>query len=99
MPFYGREAELNAIALEADKVKRTGTASLVVLTGRRHVGKTTLVLKACENTQAPYLYCLVRRWYTEKELAASCLKQIAQVFGLEFLPNLNRSHRLPDAAQ
>lgn len=42
---------------------------MVVVTGRRRVGKTTLILKALQNRNAPFVYCFVPRIASERDLA------------------------------
>lgn len=42
---------------------------MVVVTGRRRVGKTTLILKALENRNASFVYCFVPRIASERDLA------------------------------
>ena len=67
MKFYGRTNELETLRLEVAKLN--SGSRLTVVTGRRRVGKTTLILKACEQSAIPYLYFFVQRKYSEAELA------------------------------
>lgn len=49
MKFYNREKELD----ELQKVRELAFSEhskLTVLTGRRRIGKTSLIFKSCENT-------------------------------------------------
>jgi AAA+ ATPase superfamily predicted ATPase len=50
--FYDREEELKVIENEIKSPK----ASLIIIFGRRRIGKTTLVLKALENFKHNYIY-------------------------------------------
>ncbi|MBR4553317.1 MAG: ATP-binding protein [Bacteroidaceae bacterium] len=55
MKFYDREKEL--AALHAARNIAFNTASqLTVVTGRRRIGKTKLILKSCEQTPTVYLF-------------------------------------------
>lgn len=74
MKFYGREEELKTLKTEISKL--TGGSRLAVITGRRRVGKTTLILKACEQSGLSYLYFFVQRKYSETELAEEWLSQV-----------------------
>ncbi|NLT05991.1 MAG: AAA family ATPase [Solirubrobacterales bacterium] len=53
MGFVGRTRELHALEDELAKVRRTGSGSFVWLTGRRRVGKSTLVERFLETADAP----------------------------------------------
>lgn len=80
MQFYGRENELSALSHECKAL--TFGSRLAVVTGRRRVGKTTLLLKAAEESALPVLYFFVQRKYTEQELAQSWIAEIRTLFGL-----------------
>lgn len=58
MKFYNREQELDLLARTRD-VAFDNHSQMTVLTGRRRIGKTKLILKSCENT--PTVYLFVRR--------------------------------------
>lgn len=58
MKFYNREQELELLAQTRD-VAFNNHSQMTVLTGRRRIGKTKLILKSCENTLTVYLF--VRR--------------------------------------
>ncbi|GHS92396.1 ATPase [Bacteroidia bacterium] len=58
MKFYNREQELELLAHTRD-VAFNNHSQMTVLTGRRRIGKTKLILKSCENT--PTVYLFVRR--------------------------------------
>jgi AAA+ ATPase superfamily predicted ATPase len=58
MKFYNREQELELLAHTRD-VSFNNHSQMTVLTGRRRIGKTKLILKSCEGT--PTVYLFVRR--------------------------------------
>lgn len=58
MKFYNREQELKLLANTRD-VAFNNHSQMTVLTGRRRIGKTKLILKSCENT--PTVYLFIRR--------------------------------------
>ncbi len=58
MKFYNRERELELLAHTRD-VAFNNHSQMTVLTGRRRIGKTKLILKSCEGTLTVYLF--VRR--------------------------------------
>ena len=55
MKFYNREKELASL----EKVRRVSFSvhsQMTVLTGRRRIGKTSLIFKSCEDTPTVYLF-------------------------------------------
>ena len=59
MKFYNREKELD----ELQKVRELAFSEhskLTVLTGRRRIGKTSLIFKSCENTPTLYWFEAMR---------------------------------------
>lgn len=67
MKFYGRAAELDALRRE---IEQTAVGSrLAVVSGRRGVGKTALLLKAARESGRPTLHFLCSRKYAEASLA------------------------------
>jgi len=55
MKFYDRDKELNTLA-ESRDVAFSRVSQMTVLTGRRRIGKTKLMLKSCEGTPTVYLF-------------------------------------------
>lgn len=55
MKFYNREKELERIN-RTREVAFNNHSQMTVLTGRRRIGKTSLILKSCENTPKVYLF-------------------------------------------
>lgn len=60
MKFYNRESEIAELRRIAE-LSFTRNSRMTVLTGRRRVGKTSLVRKALEGTGVPMLYFFVGR--------------------------------------
>lgn len=74
MLFYNRDQELNILNLTYTQVT---PAKMIVMTGRRRIGKTSLSLKYAENK--PHLYLFVAK-KTENLLCREFLEQIQQAF-------------------
>ena len=55
MKFYNREKELQRLN-KTREVAFNNHSQMTVLTGRRRIGKTSLILKSCENTPTVYLF-------------------------------------------
>ncbi|MDE5876475.1 MAG: AAA family ATPase [Muribaculaceae bacterium] len=55
MKFYNREKELEQLA-EIRQRSFDNHSQLTVITGRRRIGKTKLILKSCEDTPTVYLF-------------------------------------------
>ena len=55
MKFYDRKGELAVLAATRQRAF-AAHSQLTVLTGRRRIGKTSLVLKSCESTPTAYLF-------------------------------------------
>ena len=80
MKFYDRENELEY--LQETYRQSSENARFTVVTGRRRIGKTSLVLKAYEGT--PVLYFFVAR-KSESELCEAYLEEIERVLGVPFV--------------
>ena len=55
MKFYDRQKELN----ELDRIRNVAfsvSSQMTVVTGRRRIGKTKLIMKSCEATPTLYLF-------------------------------------------
>ena len=63
MRFYGREEELQTLSNFLQIVRKKHLSQMVAVTGRRRVGKTTLILKAFEKEKdaVPVFYFFVER--------------------------------------
>ena len=55
MRFYNREKELASLE-KVRGVSFSVHSQMTVLTGRRRIGKTSLIFKSCENTPTVYLF-------------------------------------------
>lgn len=74
MKFYNRERELELLA-RTREVAFGNHSQMTVLTGRRRIGKTKLILKSCEGT--PTVYLFVRR-SNEAALCAQFAENVAR---------------------
>lgn len=89
MKFYNREKELEML----DKVRQSSFnlhSQMTVLTGRRRIGKTSLILNSCKNT--PTVYFFVSR-SNEAALCKTFAESIKQVFNM-YVPEENSFARL-----
>lgn len=84
MKFYNREDELTQLA-EIKELAYTGHSKLTVLTGRRRVGKTSLIFKALE--KEPFVYLFVGR-KNETDLCQGYVDEIAGKLGI-FVPKMD----------
>lgn len=66
--FIGRTRDLKALHDEYDRVRDTGKGSLVLLKGRRRIGKSWLAEQFSEEVGAPTLYFLADRLRTAFQL-------------------------------
>lgn len=55
MRFYNREKEL-ALLEKMRQVSFSVYSQMTVLSGRRRIGKTSLIFKSCEGTPTVYLF-------------------------------------------
>ncbi|MEL7159221.1 MAG: ATP-binding protein [Bacteroidota bacterium] len=76
MKFYGRSTELTALYQSYERSQRS--SQMTVVTGRRRIGKTRLILRALE--ERDYLYLFVSK-KAEKLLCQDFLRQIETVYG------------------
>ena len=83
MKFYDREQEI-AFLKETRETAKT-TAKFTVVTGRRRIGKTTLIKTAYNDT--PFVYFFVAR-KAESELCEAYMEEITDKLGI---PTLGRS--------
>lgn len=82
MKFYNRETEL-ALLQQTREIAFNDHSQMTVLTGRRRIGKTKLVLKSCEET--PTVYLFVSR-SNESMLCNSFARTINQTLSSLFVP-------------
>ncbi len=86
MKFYGRELELSKIEGYLEQIK-TNKAELVVIIGRRRIGKTRLALEAIKNK--PNLYFFVTR-KKEEDLLRDWSAEIRRKFDNVFFGELQK---------
>lgn len=82
MKFYDRQKELETLDNVRD-IAFEGNSQLTVVTGRRRIGKTKLILKSCEST--PTVYLFVSRT-NEVELCRQFVEAIRQSLDV-FVPD------------
>ena len=82
MKFYDREKELKTLE-ESRKIAFNKVSQMTVLTGRRRIGKTKLMLKSCEGT--PTVYLFVSRT-SESVLCSQFAQVVRDSLGI-FVPN------------
>ncbi len=85
MKFYDRESELGTLAAIASQAERS--ACFTVVTGRRRIGKTALILKALAKTRSLYLF--VTR-SSEPVLCAQFQRQAVETLGVPVFGNVTR---------
>ena len=78
MKFFGREDDLAALRKIREQSEERGR--MTVVTGRRRVGKTRLILKSLEGET--YLYFFITR-QNERLLCEQFTEQISRVLGIE----------------
>lgn len=88
MKFFGREQEIQTLQRQLELCKKRSCARMVVVTGRRRVGKTTLILKALGSLGTPFVYCFVPRIAVEHDLAAQIIGALAGQLDIRFPPSL-----------
>ena len=88
MKFYDRENELAELRRIQD-LSFTDHSRLTVVTGRRRIGKTSLVMRAVENSPTVYLFVSRKN---EASLCAEYVPFIAQVLGV-YVPEDIRTFR------
>ena len=89
MKFYNREKELEALE-KMREMSFNVHSQMTVLTGRRRIGKTSLLFKSCENT--PTIYLFVNRG-NEAALCKGFAEVISRTFDM-YVPEENSFARL-----
>lgn len=88
MKFYDRTQEIGFLKEAASQAEKT--ARFTIVTGRRRIGKTSLIAKAYEDM--PFLYFFVAR-KTENDLCENFQDEIEQKLGI---PMLGQSRRFSE---
>jgi len=78
--FYDREAELRVLS-EVQEQSFSDHSRFTVVTGRRRIGKTKLVLKSCEGTPTVYLFVARKN---EGELCDKFAQVVSKSLGVHF---------------
>ncbi len=92
MRFFDREREL--ADLRTIRLRCGTAAQFTVVTGRRRVGKTSLVVKSLEGE--PYIYLFVER-KSEKDLCESFMREIEERYGDVILGTPDRFEQIFEA--
>ena len=88
--YYDRELEQKVLHEESYLVSATQTSRLVVITGRRRLGKTELILRTMRDEQGiPFIYLFASR-IAPGALIKDWLQTIASVLGTSFAPQCER---------
>lgn len=91
--YYDREEELRVLAKESQLVAKNKKSRLAVITGRRRVGKTELLLHAAKEMPGTFIYLFSTR--TQKEtLIEDWAKTICDALGIAFPPKFDRLSKL-----
>src|SRR4030065_2080659 len=85
MKFYGREKEISLIEHFFTTVKNKGSRILVI-TGRRRIGKTRLVLESVKNKNYLYLFTKKKKI---NEIISEWSNEIKNKYGEVFYGNFN----------
>lgn len=88
MKFYNRESELAELK-RIQELSFTDHSRLTVVTGRRRIGKTSLVMKAVKDSPTVYLFVSRKN---EASLCAEYVPLIAQALGI-YVPEEIRTFR------
>ena len=84
MKFYGREEELKV--LDRIETESRTSSRFTVVTGRRRIGKTSLVLKSVENK--PYIYLFITR--SNESVLCENMQRVLMEAGMEISGNIQR---------
>lgn len=91
MKFYNREKEI-ALLQQIEGLSRT-TAQMTFVTGRRRIGKTSLLLKATENNKLVYLFVTKK---SEQLLCQEFVDTIENSLGVKLFGKITRFSELFD---
>ena len=84
MKFYGREKELELLKKIRDSSKKE--SKFTMITGRRRIGKTSLILKSVEGTK--FVYFFISR--INQEMLCKEMQSILEIEGIESVGKINR---------
>ena len=83
MKFYGRKKELSVIQEELKLVGEQRSARMIVVTGRRRIGKTRLIEQSLKNSPIPTVQFIFYPYAIESVLVKEFLSEIGQKLGLK----------------
>lgn len=86
MKFYGRKAELSIIQEELELVNKEHSSRMIVVTGRRRIGKTRLIEQALEGSAVPTVQFVFYPYALDSVLVKEFLNEIEQKLQLNYLP-------------
>ena len=86
MKFFGRKKELSVIQEELKLVGEQRSARMIVVTGRRRIGKTRLIEQSLMNSRIPTVQFIFYPYAIESVLVKEFLSEIGQKLGLNYLP-------------
>ncbi len=78
MKLYDRNKELAVFEREIRGVEQEQKSRFIVVSGRRRVGKTRLVLEAFAKDQAPSIYLFCYPYAVEREIARQWMNEVCQ---------------------
>lgn len=88
--YYDREVEQKILREESALVSANQTSRLAVITGRRRVGKTELILRSMKSEKdIPFIYLFASR-IAPNALIRDWLNSISTVLGTGFVPHCER---------
>lgn len=88
MRFYGRTAELRTLHELLDSCQTKNTCRLAVVTGRRRIGKTTLIEEAFRDCGVPYIYFFTSVGISETDFCVRLIKAVSETLDIKFPPTL-----------
>ena len=84
MKFYNREKELDWLG-HTREIAFGNHSQMTMVTGRRRIGKTKLILKSCEGT--PTVYLFIDR-SNEAMLCGTCAREASEALGIYISPEI-----------
>ena len=84
MKFYNREKELDWLG-HTREIAFGNYSQMTMVTGRRRIGKTKLILKSCEGT--PTVYLFIDR-SNEAMLCGTCAREASEALGIYISPEI-----------